>query len=65
MSDIRVESVWEYDRSGQEHNPRFRVFFQEGIGTETGGTTTVYEITGADALQVIDWAQRHATGTVT
>lgn len=53
MSEIRVESVWERDRRGQEHNPRFRVFFQEGSATATGGTTTVYEITGADALQVI------------
>lgn len=65
MNSIQVESVWEYDRCGQEDDPRFRVFFQEGSTTETGGTTTVYEITGADALQVIDWAQRHATGTVT
>lgn len=56
MSVVPVDerdSGWEHDR------PRFRVYLHDS-GSRTGGTTWTYDITGADVLQVIDWAQREA-----
>lgn len=50
--------MWEGDRYGEDHDPWFRVSSHKGIHSETGGWTTVYDITGADVLQAIDWAQR-------
>lgn len=55
-----VTPVDERDSHWEEHRPRFRVYLHGGAGDGAGGWTDTYDITGADALQVIDWAQRRA-----
>jgi hypothetical protein len=47
-------SGWESTR------PRFRVYFQRAQDSYIGGWTDTYDVTGADIVQVIDWAQRQA-----
>ncbi|ROP63541.1 8-oxo-dGTP pyrophosphatase MutT (NUDIX family) [Curtobacterium sp. PhB130] len=50
--------VDERDSTWENHHPRFRVYVQEPSG-ETY-TTATYDLTGADVLQAMDWAQRQA-----
>lgn len=65
MAAVLIRPVDERDSSFENYNPCFRVYLQGGAtstsGAEsTGGYTDTVDITGADILQVIDWAQRAA-----
>ncbi|WP_144765181.1 NUDIX domain-containing protein [Curtobacterium sp. 9128] len=50
--------VDERDSAWEDQHPRFRVYLQERDGD--GFVTETHDLTGADALQAIDWAQREA-----
>jgi hypothetical protein len=64
MSAIRVVQVDERDNNWEDTSPRFRVYLH-GSGDTTHGWTDTYDVTGADVLQVIDWAQRQAGESLT
>jgi hypothetical protein len=55
---MRVEPVDERDSSWEDPQPRFRVYFFAGDGP--GHDTWTYDITDADAVQVMRWAQSEA-----
>jgi hypothetical protein len=57
---MKVTRVDERDSGWEDPNPRFRVYLHGSGETSTGGWTDTYDITEADVLQVIDWAQRQA-----
>jgi hypothetical protein len=61
--DIQIEAVDERDSNWENDHPRFRVYFQRTQGSYIGGWTATYDITGADLIQVLDWAQREAGET--
>jgi hypothetical protein len=65
VSNISIVPVDERDSGWEDPRPRFRVYLHGSGETETHGWTATYDITGADILQVIDWAQAQATGTRT
>jgi hypothetical protein len=65
MNDIQVTEVDERDSSWEDDSPRFRVYLHSTNGTDTRGSTATFDITGADVLQVIDWAQRQAGSRLT
>lgn len=46
--------------TGEFHDPRFRVQLHASGESSTYGWTDTYDITGADVLQVIDWARKQA-----
>ena len=60
MSGVRIVPVDERDSGWEDHRPRFRVYLQGDGRPSTGGRTATYDVTGADVLQVIDWAQTQA-----
>jgi hypothetical protein len=62
---MQVTQVDERDSGWEDSDPRFRVYLHGSSETTTGGWTTTYDITGADVLQVIDWAQRQARDRMT
>lgn len=62
---MQVLEVDERDSSWEESDARFRVYLHASGADETHGSTATYDITGADLLQVIDWAQRHAGDRLT
>lgn len=62
---MQVRQVDERDSGWEDPNPRFRVYLHGSGKTSTGGWTDTYDITGADVLQVIDWAQRQAAHRLT
>ena len=65
MGDVQIVQVDER-HSGWEHSrPRFRVYLHGSGESSTHGWTDTYDITGADVLQVIDWAQRQAGDSLT
>ena len=64
MNDVQIVRVDERDNNWEDSGPRFRVYLH-GSGETTHGWTDTYDITGADVLQVIDWAQRQAGGSLT
>jgi hypothetical protein len=55
-----VAPVDERDSGWEDSRPRFRVYLHGSGETSTAGWTDTYDITGADVLQVIDWAQGQA-----
>ena len=55
----------ERDNSWEFHDPRFRVYLHGSGESSTHGWTDTYDITGADVLQVIDWAQKQAGDSLT
>ena len=58
---VDVVAVDERDSSWEDHRPLFRVYlFQGGGRAESPWPTDTYDVTGADALEVIDWAQEQA-----
>lgn len=65
MREIEIKQVDERDSSWEDANPRFRVYFHGSGPDSTHGWTDTYDITGADVLQVIDWAQRQAGQVLT
>lgn len=62
---LNVVEVDERDSSWEIHTPRFRVYIHDSGPDSTPGATATYDITGADVLQVIDWAQQHTHGEQT
>ncbi|MEP9365578.1 hypothetical protein ABLE68_21600 [Nocardioides sp. CN2-186] len=64
---MRVVAVDERDSSWEDPDPTYRVYLHGGSARDgeewTGGTTWTYDVTEADLLQVVDWAQREAGGT--
>jgi hypothetical protein len=65
VTDIDVVAVDERDNGWERPNPRFRVYLHGSGASTTRGWTATYDITGADVLQVIDWAQRQAGNSLT
>lgn len=57
---MQVMQVDERDSGWEDPHPRFRVYLHRSGETSTRGWTDTYDITGADVLQVINWAQRRA-----
>ncbi len=62
---MQVVQVDERDSSWEDPAPRFRVYLHGSGETSTHGSTDTYDITGAEVLQVIDWAQRQAGDRLT
>ena len=62
---MQVRQVDERDSGWEESAPRFRVYLHGSGAASTYGWTDTYDITGADVLQVIDWAQRQAGDRLT
>lgn len=60
MANIQIRHVPEWDSSWEDDHPRFRVYLHGSGASATHGWTDTYDITGADVLQAIDWAQRQA-----
>jgi hypothetical protein len=60
VTTIQIVPVDERDSGWEDDRPRFRVYLHGSGETETLGSTSTYDVTGADVLQVIDWAQRRA-----
>jgi hypothetical protein len=60
VTTIQIVPVDERDSGWEDDRPRFRVYLHSSGETETYGATSTYDVTGADVLQVIDWAQRRA-----
>ena len=65
MADVRIAQVDERDSSWESDGPRFRVYLHGSSEESTSGWTDTYDITGADVLQVIDWAQWQAGDSLT
>lgn len=60
-----IAGVDERDSSWESHTPRFRVYLHGSGESSTAGWTDTYDVTGADVLQVIEWAQRQAGDRLT
>lgn len=65
MTTVAITPVDERDSSWEDAHPRFRVYLHGSGESQTAGWTETYDITGADALQVVDWAQRRAGDRLT
>ena len=65
MSDVSIVPVDERDSGWEDHRPRFRVYLHGSGQSSTSGWTATYDVTGADVLQVIDWAQTQAGDRLT
>lgn len=65
MNELQIVQVDERDNNWENNDPRFRVYLHGSGETTTHGWTDTYDITGADVLQVIDWAQRQAGESLT
>jgi hypothetical protein len=65
VRQIEIEPVDERDSNWEVRTPRFRVYLHGGGPDKTYGRTWTYDITGADALQAIDWARRQAGDRLT
>lgn len=62
---VEIHAVDERDSSWEDSSPRFRVYLHSSGPDTTYGSTWTYDVTGADVLQVIDWAQRQAGDRLT
>src|SRR5665647_1725275 len=60
MSEVSIAPVDERDSRWESDRPRFRVYLHGSTASSTGGWTATYDVTGADVLQVVDWAQTQA-----
>ena len=65
VAEVRIVQVDERDNNWERYDPQFRVYLHGSSATSTYGWTATYDVTGADLLQVIDWAQRQAGATLT
>jgi hypothetical protein len=54
---IHAEAVDERDSCWEDSSPRFRVYLHSHPGPSSA--TSTHDLTGADAVQAIDWAQSH------
>ena len=57
---MHVEPVDERTSEWEDHRPRFRVYLFEGGDRRSGFATSTYDVTGAEALEVISWAEEQA-----
>lgn len=58
---MRIAGADERDSSWEQHQPRFRVhFFAGGDAPSASWSTDTYDVTGADVLEVVQWAQDQA-----
>jgi len=57
---VHVEPVDERTSGWEDHRPRFRVFLFEGGEGKASFATSTYDVTGAEALEVIAWAEEQA-----
>jgi len=55
---VHVEPVDERDSSWEDHRPRFRVYLFSGGGPSFA--TSTYDVTGAEVLEVVSWAEDQA-----
>jgi hypothetical protein len=55
-----VFGVDERDSAWEREDPTFRVYLQYRARTGQSAATETYDVTGADVLQVIEWARREA-----
>jgi uncharacterized protein (DUF736 family) len=62
---MQVIPVDERDSGWEDDAPRFRVYLHGSTATSTAGWTATHDISGADVLQVIDWAQGQAGDQLT
>lgn len=60
MSEVSIVPVDERDCGWEVNSPRFRVYLHGSGEASTAGWTATYDVTGADVVQVIDWAQAQA-----
>ena len=65
MNDMQIDQVDERDSGWQLSTPLFRVYLHGSGESATAEWTDTYDITGADVVQVIDWAQRQAGTSLT
>lgn len=65
MTGVQIVTVDERDSNWEVHSPRFRVYLFGSGDSDTRGGTITYDVTGADVLQVVDWAQCRAADTFT
>lgn len=65
MNDMQIAQVDERDSGWELSTPRFRVYLHGSGESSTSSWTDTYDITGADVVQVIDWAQRQAGNSLT
>ena len=65
LNDMQIAQVDERDSGWELSKPRFRVYLHGSGESSTSGWTDTYDITGADVIQVIDWAQRQAGTSLT
>jgi hypothetical protein len=65
VDDMQIVQVDERDSGWELSSPRFRVYLHESGEASTAGRTDTYDITGADVVQVIDWAQRQLGESLT
>ena len=65
MDAIQIVHVDERSSGWENPQPRFRVYLHGSGPDSTQGWTDTYDVTGADVLQVIDWAQRQAGDSFT
>ena len=58
---MNVVAEEERDSSWEDHSPLFRVYlFHRGDRPGSSWATGTYDVSGADALEVIDWAREEA-----
>ena len=57
--EIHAELVDERDSCWEDDSPRLRVYLHSHPGPSSA--TATYDLTGADVLQAIDWAQSHVS----
>jgi hypothetical protein len=65
VTDVKIVQVDERDSGWEDPRPRFRVYLHGSGETSTYGWTDTYDVTGADVLQVVEWAQRQAGASLT
>jgi hypothetical protein len=65
VDEVQIVGVDERDNNWENNHPRFRVYLHGSGQSSTYGWTDTYDVTGADVLQVIDWAQRQAGDSLT
>jgi hypothetical protein len=65
MDAVQIVQVDERNSGWEDPRPRFRVYLHGSGADSTSGWTDTYDVTGADVLQTIEWAQRQAGGTLT
>lgn len=57
---MHVEPVDERTSEWEDHRPRFRVYLFEPTDAVRSFRTSTYDVTGAEALEVLAWAEDQA-----